>query len=63
MTPNELRAWQIQHYTQRLAQARTTEERAFLRNELHNLKKATRHDSAAPFRYLPGSINGLLHLE
>jgi hypothetical protein len=33
------RAWQIEHYTERLAAARTTEERAFLRAELYRLKQ------------------------
>lgn len=39
LTPEEFREWQIAHYTQRLKEARTTEERAFLRATLHNLKK------------------------
>lgn len=30
--------WQIEHYTQRLKEAKTTEERAFLRQTLHGLK-------------------------
>ncbi len=36
--------WQVQHYTQRLEQARrktdNTQERAFLRRTLHGLKQA-----------------------
>jgi len=36
---DEFREWQIAHYTQRLSEAKTTEERAFLRQTLHNLKK------------------------
>lgn len=39
LSPIELLAFQIQHYTKRLSEARTTEERAFLRKELYNLKK------------------------
>lgn len=36
----EFRVWQISHYTERLAAARTTEEKAFLRSELFHLKKS-----------------------
>lgn len=31
--------WQINHYAQRLAEAKTTEAKAFLRETLYNLKK------------------------
>jgi hypothetical protein len=37
----EFKAWQIDHYTQRVKTARSIEERMFLRNELYNLKKKT----------------------
>lgn len=37
------RAWQIEHYTARLKEETKTEAKAFLRRELHNLKKATIH--------------------
>ncbi|MFL5810065.1 MAG: hypothetical protein ACJ749_11130 [Flavisolibacter sp.] len=37
--PIEFRAWQIEHYTQRLSEAATIEARSFLRRELYNLKK------------------------
>lgn len=35
----DFREWQIAHYTERLALAKTTEEKSFLRATLHNLKK------------------------
>jgi hypothetical protein len=37
--PADLLWWQIKHYTQRLAEAKTTKEKSFLRGTLHNLKK------------------------
>jgi hypothetical protein len=43
--PIEFRAWQIQHYSQRLSEAKTTEEKAFLRRELFNLKKTVDNGS------------------
>jgi hypothetical protein len=48
--PIAFKAWQIEHYTQRLSEAGTTEARSFLRRELHNLKKQTndRHSSNEP---------------
>lgn len=39
MTPEQFKQWQLQHYADRLSQAKSTEERAFLRNELYHLKK------------------------
>ena len=39
MTPEEFRQWQVQHYSERLSQAKTIEARSFLRRELHGLKK------------------------
>lgn len=39
-TPAQFRTWQISHYTQRLAAARTTQEKAFIRGQLYNFKKA-----------------------
>lgn len=47
MTPREFRSWQIQHYDERLAAARTTAERSFLRTQLFNLKKPSNHGTAA----------------
>lgn len=38
---NEFRAWQIDHYTERLAEETRTEGKAFLRAELFNLKKVS----------------------
>lgn len=38
---NDFRSWQIDHYTERLAEETRIEGKAFLRSELHNLKKAT----------------------
>lgn len=38
ITLSELLAFQLQHYAQRFAEARTTEERSFLRSELFRLK-------------------------
>lgn len=35
-----LREYQIGHYTERLAAAKGTAEKAFLRRELHNLKNS-----------------------
>jgi hypothetical protein len=48
--PIAFKAWQIEHYTQRLIDAGTIEERSFLRRELFNLKKQTndRHSSNEP---------------
>ena len=40
-TASELKAFQIKHYTQRFSEARTTEERAFLRKQLYDHKKTT----------------------
>ena len=37
-TPEEFRAWQIAHYTQRLKEDNRTEAKAFLRAQLHNFK-------------------------
>lgn len=37
---NDFREHQLDHYTRRLAEAKTTEERAWLRNELYHLKKS-----------------------
>lgn len=39
LSPEEFREWQIAHYTQRLSEAKTTEEKSFLRSTLYNLKK------------------------
>jgi hypothetical protein len=39
--PADFRAWQIDHYSRRLNDARTIEERSFIRRELFNLKKTT----------------------
>lgn len=39
ITPSELLEFQLQHYAQRLSQAKTVEERSFLRAELFRLKK------------------------
>lgn len=36
---NDFREHQLEHYTRRLAEAKTVEERAWLRNELYHLKK------------------------
>lgn len=38
-SPEEFLQWQISHYTQRLAEAKTIEARSFLRQQLYNLKK------------------------
>jgi hypothetical protein len=38
-TIEQFKEWQIAHYTERLAMAKTVEERSFLRAELHRLKK------------------------
>lgn len=38
-TPAEFLQFQLRHYEQRLKVAKTTEERAFLRAQLYNLKK------------------------
>lgn len=35
---NHFAEWQIDHYTQRLREARSDEERAFVREELHRIK-------------------------
>ncbi len=35
----EFLRWQIEHYTQRLAEAKTTEEKAFLRKTRWQLKQ------------------------
>lgn len=35
---NDFREHQLEHYTRRLAEAKTVEERAWLRNELYHLK-------------------------
>jgi len=43
--PTDFLQWQIEHYTQRLAEAKTTKERSFLRSTLHNLKKKKDEDS------------------
>ncbi len=40
---SEFRAFQIDHYTERLDQETSAEGKAFLRAELHNLKKVS-HD-------------------
>ncbi len=37
-TLEDLLQWQLKHYAERLAAARTTKERAFLRGELYRLK-------------------------
>lgn len=37
---NSFREHQLEHYTRRLAEAKTVEERAWLRNELYHLKTA-----------------------
>lgn len=37
---NSFREHQLEHYTRRLAESKTVEERAWLRNELYHLKKA-----------------------
>jgi hypothetical protein len=39
LSPKELLAWQIYYYEKRLADARTPEERSFLRQELFRLKR------------------------
>ncbi len=39
LSPADLLEWQIAHYTKRFQQARTTEERSFLRSQLYYLKK------------------------
>lgn len=36
----DFREHQLDHYTRRLSEAKTVEERAWLRNELYHLKKA-----------------------
>lgn len=41
MTPQEFREWQIQHYTERLAEETRTDARAWLRAELYRLKQKT----------------------
>lgn len=38
-TPQQLLAFQIQHYSIRFSEAKSIEERAFLRGELYRLKK------------------------
>jgi hypothetical protein len=38
-SPYEFLQFQIAHYTKRLSDATTTEEKAFVRRELYNLKK------------------------
>lgn len=38
LTPYELLQFQLQHYAHRFAEARTIEERSFLRSELFRLK-------------------------
>ena len=35
---NHFAEWQIDHYTERLKDARSDEERAFIREELHRIK-------------------------
>jgi hypothetical protein len=40
ISPSEFRTWQLAHYTQRLSEARTVEERSFLRAELHRPEKS-----------------------
>jgi hypothetical protein len=47
LTKEGLRAWQIRHYTERLKEARTTEEKSFIRTQLFNLKKPSNHGTAA----------------
>jgi hypothetical protein len=37
--PYEFRDWQIEYYTRRLCEARSTEEKSFLRSQLYHLKK------------------------
>lgn len=39
ITPQELLEFQIQHYAQRLKEAKEIKERMFLRSELHRLKQ------------------------
>ncbi len=39
ISPYDLLQFQINHYSERFAQAKNTRERSFLRRELHNLKK------------------------
>jgi hypothetical protein len=38
ITPSELLAFQLEHYTRRLGEARSVEERSFIRGELFRLK-------------------------
>jgi hypothetical protein len=45
--PYEFRAWQIEYYTQRLNEARSTEEKSFLRSQLYHLKKPANGNRAA----------------
>lgn len=40
--PIEFLAWQLAHYRQRLAMAKTAAERSFLRRELFNLSKKSK---------------------
>lgn len=40
-TDSELKAFQIEHYTRRFNESRTTKERAFLRKQLFDHKKTT----------------------
>lgn len=39
LTSEHLLSYQIEHYSHRLSEAKTIEERMFLRGELYNLKQ------------------------
>jgi hypothetical protein len=48
--------WQVQHYSQRLSEARTTEEKSFLRSQLYNLKKPANGNRDTLIHHRPCSV-------
>lgn len=59
LSTSELLNWQIELYERRFLDARTTEERSFLRQEVYRLRKKKNHDSSSNYCHSAFSVLGL----